>query len=763
MQDPMKAWQAAVQAAYEAMFRPGRLGRNEADGSTTIVAPGRVKRVFVSMGTEGRSGTEEAVNVHVPRIPGLPVRVMKLGRVSVVTGVDESSPYFAEHHANVDFHVHNAKYGLPMSVLELEGMPSTLKGAAGQALLVGDDERRFYLGDLPEGGEGPPGADGASAYEIAVVNGFVGTEEEWLESLIGPEGPAGSTGATGAPGADGADGDPGPQGEQGPWGGDSMPFVFESSTTDSIPAAGGFRFNHATFASITQMYIHDWSDAPGNPSVLIWIIQFAASTNAIKGTLHIFKRDDPNVYANFRITGITDATGYSKIGLSPTVANGTFSNGDEVVISFARAGDVGATGATGATGSTGSTGATGPQGGFGGDSMAYTYSTTNTDSDPGSGVLRFNNATFASITQLFVDDNNAGGSDVQAWLATLDDALGSLRGVIRIFKTADPTVFRIFHVNGASVEATGYWKIAVTAILSVGSLSNSDPIVISFVSTGQLLTAVLANGSVPLTADWDIGEDRRIKAEALQARDNEGLRLEDDSGSNYAHLQDGGELELRRTSTGMMLEFSTLAITEGSNTFGTGFFRGGSDAAVAFTMVRLAAVDALMGAGVDGDTFRRFLMLADGTLAWGPGNATRDTTLYRQSANHLKTDDDLIVAGDLSAGVDAAQGKLHLHDGTSGDLFTTKTGVNGTPQTVVPNGTGDIVRGYTGEYVAYGSSGSFSAGSLMSVQTPGAGNSDQTLGGGLELTLRLASTGELTIFRNSGSETWSVTLDLIWQ
>ena len=33
------------------------------------------------------------------------------------------------------------------------------------------------------GGKGPKGDDGKSAYEIAVAHGFVGSEEEWLESL----------------------------------------------------------------------------------------------------------------------------------------------------------------------------------------------------------------------------------------------------------------------------------------------------------------------------------------------------------------------------------------------------------------------------------------------------------------------------------------------------------------------------------------------------------------------------------------------------
>jgi len=52
------------------------------------------------------------------------------------------------------------------------------------------------------GATGPAGADGDSAYDVAVANGFVGTEAAWLASLVGA---AGADGADGAPGADGAD------------------------------------------------------------------------------------------------------------------------------------------------------------------------------------------------------------------------------------------------------------------------------------------------------------------------------------------------------------------------------------------------------------------------------------------------------------------------------------------------------------------------------------------------------------------------------
>ena len=58
---------------------------------------------------------------------------------------------------------------------------------------------------------------GASAYDIAVANGFKGSEQEWLASLKGDKG---DTGPTGPQGIQGPQGDRGPQGIQGPAGKD---------------------------------------------------------------------------------------------------------------------------------------------------------------------------------------------------------------------------------------------------------------------------------------------------------------------------------------------------------------------------------------------------------------------------------------------------------------------------------------------------------------------------------------------------------------
>jgi hypothetical protein len=65
------------------------------------------------------------------------------------------------------------------------------------------------IASLHDGKDGKDGENGKSAYEIAVQNGYDGTETDWLESLKGQKGD------TGEPGAAGAKGDPGEKGDQG--------------------------------------------------------------------------------------------------------------------------------------------------------------------------------------------------------------------------------------------------------------------------------------------------------------------------------------------------------------------------------------------------------------------------------------------------------------------------------------------------------------------------------------------------------------------
>ena len=84
------------------------------------------------------------------------------------------------------------------------------------------------------GVKGDKGDPGDSAYEVAVAAGFVGTEEEWLSSLVGADGAQGPKGDTGEQGPQGEQGIQGEKGEQGPAGANG------TNGSDGAPGADGY-------------------------------------------------------------------------------------------------------------------------------------------------------------------------------------------------------------------------------------------------------------------------------------------------------------------------------------------------------------------------------------------------------------------------------------------------------------------------------------------------------------------------------------------
>lgn len=102
-------------------------------------------------------------------------------------------------------------------------------------------DRFDAIGDLIRGPEGPAGK---SAYEVAVDNGFVGTEEEWLASLVGP------------PGADGTVSFD-----------ELTPAQKESLRGEGVPAGG--TTGQVLAKSSNADYATRWVDAGGNASLTI--------------------------------------------------------------------------------------------------------------------------------------------------------------------------------------------------------------------------------------------------------------------------------------------------------------------------------------------------------------------------------------------------------------------------------------------------------------------------------------------------------------
>lgn len=131
-------------------------------------------------------------------------------------------------------------------------------------------------------------------------------------------------------------------------------------------------------------------------------------------------------------------------------------------------------------GPAGPTGPTGPTAG-----IRQAYSTTTTDSDPGAGTFRLNNATPASATAAYLDNVDAGGATVSTIFDLFDDSTTTTKGYLRFEKSGDPTVWAQFAVTGSVVDGTGYRKITLTSGAGSGAFANGDTFAITFYRSGD--------------------------------------------------------------------------------------------------------------------------------------------------------------------------------------------------------------------------------------------------------------------------------------
>lgn len=109
-------------------------------------------------------------------------------------------------------------------------------------------------------------------------------------------------------------------------------------------------------------------------------------------------------------------------------------------------------------------------------SFGYLFSTNTAPSDPGPGVIKFNNATFASVTAIYIDPSAAGSRNVASLIANC----GQL-----VFMSNDETstVMGAFNVTGITNNSDNYYTLAGTMTASFGSRpANNEEVVVSFIS-----------------------------------------------------------------------------------------------------------------------------------------------------------------------------------------------------------------------------------------------------------------------------------------
>lgn len=243
-------------------------------------------------------------------------------------------------------------------------------------------------------------------------------------------------------------------------------YSWDAGTADADPGAGKLRVNNATISSATELYINE--TGANSESLSAVLATWDDSTSAVKGTLYIYKVGAPGTYAYFQIAGsITDAGTYDKFSLTYVGHNNTFAAGDNLSVLFIRNGDRGARGDAG---------------------FAYTFDSATTMADPGTGEIRFNDASLASATAIAINDATAesGNPDVSAVILTWDDSASAIRGTLTIQNTSAPENFAVYSITGASTDNTGWIELAVTYVSSSGSFTAGDLLSVLFSRTGDL-------------------------------------------------------------------------------------------------------------------------------------------------------------------------------------------------------------------------------------------------------------------------------------
>ena len=138
--------------------------------------------------------------------------------------------------------------------------------------------------------------------------------------------------------------------------------------------------------------------------------------------------------------------------------------GDTIVGTSGYSGTSGWSGATsssgwsGYSGTSGTSGYSGAQGDVGG--LTYQYSTNTSVSDPGQGLIRFNNGTISSVTQIAIDNQTYQGADIGTYLSSWDDSTSPIKGTLAVrSNTNNDSTYSAFNVSALTQYAGGAYSI----------------------------------------------------------------------------------------------------------------------------------------------------------------------------------------------------------------------------------------------------------------------------------------------------------------
>lgn len=125
-------------------------------------------------------------------------------------------------------------------------------------------------------------------------------------------------------------------------------------------------------------------------------------------------------------------------------------------------------------------GAPGANGMFGGWSQRMVFDAA-TSASPLARDLRLNNATPANVTEIYVNDLNADGNDIDPFLDAFSN--NNSFGLVKLWKQYDSSIFWMGKVTGVTDNGADH-TVSVTHVASNGTFADNDSIVISYVANG---------------------------------------------------------------------------------------------------------------------------------------------------------------------------------------------------------------------------------------------------------------------------------------
>jgi len=207
----------------------------------------------------------------------------------------------------------------------------------------------WYVGS--QGNAGYTGSQGDLG-EIGPV-GYTGSRGDL--GYTGSQG-VGFTGSVGYAGSQGDLGYTGSQGPQGSFGGATFDYTFNANTNNSDPTNGNLKLSNTDLTLANTLYISE--NADNFQSIYTYLQTIDDSTSAIKGHFTVTEKANTSNFVLYAITGLhAHYTNYFAVPTS--YLNGSannFTNNLDIIITFARTGDIGDTGYTGSTGFVGSQG-----------------------------------------------------------------------------------------------------------------------------------------------------------------------------------------------------------------------------------------------------------------------------------------------------------------------------------------------------------------------------------------------------------------------